>query len=364
MLLGPLLLQRTSSSGIEIVTDFLASVELIMVELLNSHEQSTKHIFGDHDLPLYGMARYHLGWATSAFEPTRLDPGKRIRPLVCLHACGAAGGEPDVAAPAGAAIELLHNFTLVHDDIQDKSDTRRHRPTVWSLWGPSQAINVGDAIFALGQLALLKVVERGVPYDRLEQLMRGYNEVTLRIVEGQVLDLGFEDRWNLGVANYIDMIRGKTAAIVGYSAWAGAVVAGAEYARADGFRAFGEALGLGFQVRDDMLGIWGETAVTGKRKADDIRRRKKSLPIIALASMTSPTELARLREIYAQPALGEPEVDWVIDLLRNYEIQDEMQAVVARYHDEARVLIEQAAEDNPSRRALLNLLERLSTRDF
>ena len=344
--------------------DYLASVEQIMVDLLNSQEQSTDRTFGENDLPLYGMARYHLGWATSEFAPTRLDPGKRVRPLICLHACGAAGGDPEVAAPAGAAIELLHNFTLVHDDIQDQSHTRRHRPTVWSLWGPSQAINVGDAIFALGQLALLKVVERGVPFQRLEQLVRGYNEVTLRIVEGQVLDLGFEDRWNIGVANYLEMIRGKTAAIVAYSAWAGAIVAGVDYSRADGFRAFGEALGLGFQVRDDVLGIWGETSVTGKRKADDIRRRKKSLPIIALAAVASPAELARLREIYAQSALSESDVDWVIDLLRTHEIQDEMQAVVAKYHDEARVLIERAADDNPSRQALLDLLERLSTRDF
>lgn len=344
--------------------DYLSSVEHIMKDLLSEAEQSTKHIFGEHDLPLYSMARYHLGWSTTDFRPAEFDAGKRIRPLICMYACGAVGGDPEAAAPAAAAIELLHNFTLVHDDIQDQSETRRHRPTVWSVWGASQAINVGDAIFALGQLALLQVVQRGVPYDRLELLVRGYNEVTLRIVEGQVLDLGFEDRWNIGVSNYLEMIRGKSAAIVAYAAWAGALAGGTDLERANGFRAFGEALGLGFQVRDDILGIWGETSVTGKRKADDIRRRKKSLPIIALAAVAAPDELRRLRGIYQQPVVEESEVGWVVALLRRYEIEDQMQEVVVRYHDDARVLIEQAADDSPSRRELLDLLERLSNRAY
>jgi geranylgeranyl diphosphate synthase type I len=346
------------------VSDHLSSVERIMQELLNSTEQATRHIFGEHDLPLYGMARYHLGWSTTDFQPAEFDAGKRIRPLICIYACGAVGGDPENAAPAAAAIELLHNFTLVHDDIQDQSETRRHRPTVWSVWGTSQAINVGDAIFALGQLALLQVVHRNVPYDRLEHLMRGYNEVTLRIVEGQVLDLGFEERWDIGVSNYLEMIRGKSAVIVAYAAWAGALVGGASFERAGGFRAFGEALGLGFQVRDDILGIWGETSVTGKRKADDIRRRKKSLPIIALAAVAAPDELTRLRQVYQQPVVEERDVAWVIELLKKYEIQDQMQQVVVRYHDEARVLIEQAADESPARRELLELLERLSTRSY
>jgi geranylgeranyl diphosphate synthase type I len=356
--------RRRYLSGNEIVSNYLSLVESIMKDVLSSNEQTTADIFGNDDLSLYGMARYHLGWSTSDFKPAQYDAGKRIRPLICMYACGAVGGAVGTAAPAAAAIEFLHNFTLVHDDIQDQSDTRRHRPTVWAEWGTSQAINAGDAMFALGQLALLRSVEYGLPYDRLELLARGYNQVTLRIVEGQVLDLGFEDRWNISVDNYVEMIRGKTAAIVAYAAWAGALVGGADFDRAEQFRAFGEALGLGFQVQDDVLGIWGETDVTGKRKADDIRRRKKSLPIISLASAASSDELDRLREIYQQTSLEETDVNWVVELLRRYEIQDTLQDVVARYHDDARFLIERAVEDSPSRQALLELLERLSTRTF
>src|SRR6185312_13794239 len=219
--------------------------------------------------------RYHLGWADETFQLAQFDAGKRIRPFICMHTSAAVGGDTEAAVPVAAAIEILHNFTLVHDDIQDQSATRRHRPTIWSLWGESQAINVGDAMFALGQLALLRLLDHPIASDKLAPILTGYNDAALRIVEGQVLDPGFEDRWNISTAEYLDMIRGKSAAIVAYAAWSGAVLGGADVSEAERFRAFGEMLGLGFQIRDDMLGIWGETAVTGKRKADDIRRRKK-----------------------------------------------------------------------------------------
>ncbi len=350
--------------GNEIVTDLIHAVEDMMKDVVASAEQPTTHVLDKHDLSLYGMARYHLGWSDSSFQPAQSDAGKRIRPLLCMYACAAVGGEVERAVPAGAAIEFLHNFTLVHDDIQDQSDTRRHRPTVWSLWGSSQAINTGDALFALGQLALIRSAERGVPPDRLERLIRGYNVVTLRIVEGQVLDLGFEERWDISVDHYVEMIRGKTAAILSYAAGAGALIGGADEERVERFRAFGGALGLGFQVRDDVLGIWGETSVTGKRKADDIRRRKKSLPIITLAAAAAPDERARLKDTYERQSIDEPDVDWIVELLGHYEIQDQLEDVVARYHDEAREILERDAEDNDGRQALLALLDQLSRRAF
>ncbi len=355
---------RFQPFGNEIVTDHIHAVERMMKDVLTSVEQPASDSLGEHDLSLYGMARYHLGWANPSFQPAQYDAGKRIRPLICMYACASVGRDPSVAVPAAAAIEFLHNFTLVHDDIQDQSNTRRHRPTVWSLWGASQAINVGDALFAMGQLALIRSSERGVSPARLERLMRGYNLVTLRIVEGQVLDLGFEDRWDIGVDHYVEMIRGKTAAILAYAASAGALIGGADEERVERFRAFGEALGLGFQVRDDVLGIWGETSVTGKRKADDIRRRKKSLPIISLAAAAQPHEREKLKEIYERTSIDEPDVDWIIELLRRYEIQDHLEAVVSRYHDEARDIIERDAEDNDGRSALLALLDQLARRAF
>ncbi|HEX3724348.1 MAG TPA: polyprenyl synthetase family protein [Nitrolancea sp.] len=335
-----------------------------MRDAISVAEAATARTFSARDLPLYGMIRYHLGWADESFRPARFDAGKRIRPIICMHACGAVNGDPANAAPLAAAIEILHNFTLVHDDIQDRSATRRHRSTIWSLWGESQAINVGDAMFALGQHTLLRLFDLPISVERLARVVRGYNDVALRIVEGQVLDLGFEERWDISAAEYLGMIGGKSAAIISYAAWSGALVGGADFGVSERFRAFGEALGLGFQIRDDLLGIWGETSVTGKRKGDDIRRRKKSLPIITLAANAAPHEVDRLRAIYAVPEISERDFDWIVQLLQRYEVEDQLQSVVSDYHERARNLIDDAAEDNSSRRALVELLERLSTRAF
>ncbi|HET7095226.1 MAG TPA: polyprenyl synthetase family protein, partial [Thermomicrobiales bacterium] len=232
---------------------------------------------------LAGMARYHLGAAAADLTPLppgAVDRGKRIRPEVALLAAGAAGGDPAAAAPLGAAIELLHNFTLIHDDVQDESPTRRHRPTVWSVWGVGQAINAGDALFAAAHLPLYRLIDAGAAPPLALRLLEGFDRMTIAIVVGQTLDLGFEGRADVAPADYLDMIDGKTAAIVRFAAWAGALLGGADEAAAERFAAFGRALGLGFQVQDDLLGVWGEPAQTGKAPADDIRRRKQSLPIL------------------------------------------------------------------------------------
>ena len=212
-----------------------------------------------------------------------VDRGKRMRPAVALLAAGAAGGDPRAAAPVAAAMELLHNFTLIHDDIQDESPTRRHRPTVWSLWGVGQAINAGDALFAAAHLPLYRLASSGVSARARRCVsLEAFDRMTIAIVEGQTLDLAFEARPDVSPGEYLEMIAGKTAAIVRFAAWAGALLGGADEAAASRWAEFGLALGLGFQVRDDLLGIWGAQEATGKAPADDVRRRKQSLPILIL----------------------------------------------------------------------------------
>lgn len=346
------------------MTDPIADVEQTMRQVVAGAEAAALHRFSERDLPLYGVLRYHLGWAEQDFRPGRADPGKRIRPLVCVLCCMAAGGKPDLAVPTAASIELLHNFTLVHDDVQDHSLLRRHRPTVWALWGAGQAINAGDALFALSQLPLLASQERGIPAERVVEIAREFNATVLRIVEGQVLDLGYEERWDIPVAAYLDMIEGKTASLVAFAAWAGAVLAGADAERAERYRAFGRALGLGFQVQDDLLGIWGQEEVTGKPAGDDIRRRKKSLPILLLASMAAPADLRDLQEIYGRSEVDEAAVARVLSLLHAYDVQAEVQVAVAEYHDAAQRLLDEAGASGPARERLDALTERLATRRF
>ncbi|MGI9254312.1 MAG: polyprenyl synthetase family protein, partial [Thermomicrobiales bacterium] len=310
---------------------------------------------------LAGMARYHLGDVDAALQPVpagSINRGKRMRPAVALLCAGAAGGDPMAAAPVGAAIELLHNFTLIHDDVQDESPTRRHRDTVWNIWGIGQAINAGDALFAAAHLPLYRIADNPGNAALTLQLLEAFDRMTIAIVDGQTLDLGFEGRSDVTPADYLTMIGGKTAAIVRYAAWAGALLGGADTARAEAFADFGLALGLGFQIQDDALGIWGAEADTGKAPADDIRRRKQSLPILLLRERIDAEALAELDRIYAVPEIGSGGIARVLDLLAAHDIQAAVAAHVMREHDRARECLIAAAapEPNPSRDALLALV--------
>jgi geranylgeranyl diphosphate synthase type I len=140
------------------------------------------------------MMHYHLGWADEALRPLEGPSGKRLRPVLCLLACEAAGGTVEQALPAAAALELVHNFSLVHDDIQDQSRVRRGRATVWDLWGAAHGINVGDGLFVLSRLAVYGLLDRGVPTERTLSVTLALDRACQSLCEGQYLDMSFEER--------------------------------------------------------------------------------------------------------------------------------------------------------------------------
>lgn len=228
----------------------------------------------------YGMMHYHMGWVDASFQPVTLPAGKRLRPLLCLMACEAVGGDAEQALPAAAALEILHNFSLVHDDIEDGDETRRHRPTVWKLWGAPQAINAGDAMFALAFAAMQRLPGRGVAPESTLAALRIFTETCVALTEGQHLDMSFEQRDRVTVDEYLRMIQGKTAALIGASVAIGGLIGGAASGVDESLRRFGQSIGLAFQIQDDILGIWGDPAMTGKAAGNDILRRKKSLPML------------------------------------------------------------------------------------
>lgn len=316
---------------------------------------------------LAGMVRYHLGYTNLALQPIdprTIDRGKRIRPAVTLLVAGAAGGDPAQAAPVAAAIELLHNFTLIHDDIQDESATRRHRPTVRHTWGDKQAINAGDALFAVAHLPLLQLPSRGVSAERTLAILDAFERMTIEIVAGQTLDLGFETREDVTADAYLEMISGKTSAIIRFAAWAGATIAGADAATASRWADFGLRLGLGFQIHDDQLGIWGTQAETGKRQADDIRRRKKSYPFLLLRERLDLPAQTELNTIYAKEDVSEQDVARVLQLMDAHEVRRDVERVVANYHDAAAAVLAHAGRNPTYRRQLQALVESLATRTF
>jgi geranylgeranyl diphosphate synthase type I len=228
----------------------------------------------------HGMLAYPLGWTDERLarlvEPA--PAGKRLRPCLTMLVCEAVCGDAGRALPAAAAVELVHNFSLVHDDIQDQSDTRRGRPTVWANWGLAQAINVGDSLFALAELALMS--ESTVDPARVLECGRVLNGACLRLVEGQFLDLDLQASGKASFTAYEQMIAGKTGALIECSARLGAIFGGADPVTVEGLAEYARALGAAFQYQDDYLGMWGDPDVTGKPADTDLKTRKQSLPVV------------------------------------------------------------------------------------
>lgn len=229
--------------------------------------------------PLYRMMQYHMGWLDETFVPAQASRGKRLRPLICVLACQAAGGDWHCALPAAAAIELVHNFTLIHDDIEDDSASRRHRTTLWKLWGIAQGVNTGDAMWAIARRTLARSVP-ALPPNTLLSIITELDEACLKLCHGQYLDISFESSSHVTMHDYETMIAGKTAALLASAAACGALAAHAEEDLVEYYRGFGHQLGLAFQMQDDFLGIWGDSRITGKPVADDIISRKKTFPVL------------------------------------------------------------------------------------
>jgi geranylgeranyl diphosphate synthase type I len=252
------------------IAQFLPAIEAEMRRNVTAPDDPTLTAFS-------GMLQYHLGWVDADFKPAQVDSGKHIRPVLTLLCCEACGGDWHVALPAAAAVELLHNFSLIHDDIEDSDPMRRGRPTLWKVWGTAQAINSGDALYTMAHMALNGLADRGIPAERILTARRRFDRACLALTQGQHLDLGFEARTSVTEAEYLRMVYGKTAALIEAACGLGALVNGSELVAY--YEDFGRELGLAFQIQDDLLGIWGDPEITGKPAGNDLRNRKKSLPV-------------------------------------------------------------------------------------
>jgi geranylgeranyl diphosphate synthase type I len=275
----------------------------------------------------YAMQQYHLGWRDAQLVPTRSDPGKLLRPYLVLLACQAVGGRPEQALPLAAGIQFVHDFTLIHDDIQDVSATRRGRATVWSLWGIAHGITAGDSMFVLAHLAVHRLCEAGVPAAVTLEVLRRFDETILAVCEGQYLDCSYEGNLDITEEDYLAMISRKTATLLGAATGLGALVGGADPTTVQALYDVGLNLGIAFQIQDDILGIWGDPVVTGKPNAADLYRRKVSLPIIrAIRNREQGKALARF---YRQETISDADVWQMLAILDDTTIRLDMEAQVA-----------------------------------
>lgn len=273
------------------------------------------------------LLRYHLGWVDrhGRAAASAAAQGKALRPTLCMFACEALNPDCDRAAPAAAALELIHNFSLLHDDIQDQDLERRHRPTAWSLWGVPKALVAGNALQSAGDLALLGVAGRGVSPEvslKVSALLTGSY---IEMIEGQCLDLAFEGRADITTGEYLRMIACKTGALIRCGLETGALLADGDAAAVSAFARFGDGLGQAFQIRDDYLGVWGDEATLGKATGNDIRRRKKSYPVVYALERASGAARGDLQRIYAQPELEEDDVQRVLAILDEVGAREQSQ---------------------------------------
>lgn len=317
------------------------------------------------DGPLYTMVRYHLGWVDRDGKPERSDGGKGLRSTLCLLANEAAGGDLKRALPAAAAVDLVHAFSLVHDDIQDRSRERHHRPTVWSLWGEAQAINAGDALFALARLTLLRAADAGVSPGKMIHLSHALDETCLRLCEGQQADLAFEKAKEVSIESYLAMIEGKTAALIALSCRMGASLAGAGPNVVHHLAEGGRRLGLAFQARDDYLGIWGTASALGKPVVEDVWERKKSLPVVCALQRASGADRELLLSVYGGSAsLTGAEVERVVELLAALGARDYCREVAEEQAQAAVEEIEASGCTNDAAGQLKELARFAAERDF
>jgi geranylgeranyl diphosphate synthase type I len=220
------------------------------------------------------ISSYHLGWTDEAGQPQKVTGGKAVRPALALLSARAAGAAAEVGVPGAVAVELVHNFSLVHDDVMDGDTERRHRRTVWAVWGVPSAILTGDAMLTVAQEVLL---DSGSPHAM--EALRVLLGATRELIRGQVDDVAFETRDDVSLAECQQMAAGKTGALLAASASIGAVLATGPSATSAALSSYGDHLGAAFQLVDDLLGIWGDPAVTGKPVLNDLRSRKRSLPV-------------------------------------------------------------------------------------
>jgi geranylgeranyl diphosphate synthase type I len=258
------------------------------------------------------VARYHRGWceADGTAVVSVSGRGKAVRPALALLSAQAVGGSARSALPGAVAVELVHDFTLLHDDVIDGDALRRHRPAAWSVFGTPAAVLAGDALL----VAALRAV-CDVPDGHVAAAVRELVTALLELVEGQSRDVAFEVAAQVSVGEYLAMAEGKTGSLMGCACALGGLLAGADSERVDGLREFGRRLGVAFQCADDVLGIWGRTARSGKPVGADLAARKKSLPVAAALQGTD-SAAERLRDLYSgERPLREEELDLVRDLV-------------------------------------------------
>ena len=322
--------------------DFLLQWRRPIEETLQQYLESPDPALDGH----YGMMEYHMGWVDRNMEPRVRAAGKRLRPTLLLLTCAATGQDPRQFLAAAGSMEILHNYSLLHDDIEDMDEVRRHFPTVWKIWGNGQAINAGDGMYACAFEALLGLRDAGVAAEFTLQALALLSRTCVQLTEGQFLDLDYEGRSHLTLMEYFFMVKKKTAALFSTCLEVGALLSNCDARTCRLFGQLGEHFGIAYQMLDDLANIWGEADATGKTSCKDIVQRKKSLPIVIGMGNTEYGD--RLRQLYALD-MSQDITQPVMDLLQKQGVQEQCLDMLDRRKELVQGLIDDLGAENHSR---------------
>jgi geranylgeranyl diphosphate synthase type I len=258
----------------------------------------------------------------------------------------------------------VHNFSLIHDDIEDGDEMRHHRPALWHAYGRQPAIFAGVALWSIAYQTLDRALERGLAAERVLAARRVLNDACLEMIEGQHLDLSYEQRSDVTLAEYIDMIGRKSGALLGASLQLGALVAGCDDEECERFATFGRQLGLAFQIRDDVLGIWGEGSATGKPVGADIARKKKSLPVVHAFQQVVGPDRDILVDAYGKDEIDEADVAEVLSILQRWNCRYFAQGLAEDYRARAMEELSRTPISPEARRSFDELMSFVLERDY
>jgi geranylgeranyl diphosphate synthase type I len=342
------------------------SANYTLPELFTSHwkavQTELKEVVDSCPPGLGTMLRYHMGWQDEYGHPRDKKPGKFVRSTLCLLSCQVVEGDALQALPAAVALEMIHNFSLIHDDVQDASCERRQQPTVWKLWGQSQAINAGDAMFTLAYLALLKLRDKGIADKKVIHSTHVLSEACIELCEGQYLDVDFENRLDITIEDYLKMIAKKTGALMAASTFLGAYLGIEDGQLADSLYRFGKELGMAYQICDDILGIWGTEERMGKPVGDDISQRKKTLPVVYGLENSAYEDKEKLKRLYSQERIQGEDIAEIVGILERIGARDYARDLAEKHHQRALAELEATGlsrrKQAPLREAASFLLER------
>lgn len=315
----------------------------LMIEKMLSHQSEPRR--------LYDASKYLIQAG-----------GKRLRPFLVLKSCELVNGDPDLALPVAVAIELIHNFTLIHDDIMDDDDKRRGVPTVHVLWGIPIAITAGDMLFAKAYEAILKYVDLSkVPPRGVLMVLEALTDATISICEGQALDILFEEKKNISEKEYFDMISKKTSQLLKLAAKVGAIVGEATPKQVRRLGNYGYYIGIAFQVIDDILGLTAEEEVLGKPVGSDIREGKKTIIIIHALSHANNTQRSHILSTLGNKTASDVRVKETTGIIKSLKSIDYAFKKASEFIDKAKLELS-TFPSSPTKEVLLNLCDYIVSR--